>query len=118
MLGKRDPAHVPSLSDRHGSVLAQYKSFLKGVCGLSEHTCIYRLRNARQFLLRHFRDTSPDPTRLHTADLQDYFRQNGRDLKPGSVAVLASSLRSFLRFLALTYGFDASFTGAVLMAPQ
>ena len=118
MLGKRDLARVPSQSDPHGSVLAQYEGFLKGVCGLSEHTCIYRLRNARQFLLRHFRDTSPDPTRLNTADLQDYFRQYARHLKPGSVAVLASSLRNFLRFLALTHGFDSSLAGAVPMAPQ
>jgi site-specific recombinase XerD len=39
-------------------------------------------------------------------------------LKPGSVAVLASSLRSFFRFLALSHGFDPSLSGVVPAAPQ
>ena len=45
------------------------------------------------------------------ADLQDYFRRHAGHLKPGSVAVLASSLRSFFRFLALSHGFDPSLAG-------
>jgi integrase/recombinase XerD len=118
MLVQRDPARVSSPSDPHGSILAQYESFLERDCGLSDHTRIYRLRNARQFLLRHFGDASPDPSQLNPASLQDYFRQNGRHLKPGSVGVLASSLRSFLRFLALAHGFDSSLAGVVPTAPQ
>jgi integrase/recombinase XerD len=118
MLVQREPARVPSRSGPHGTVLAQYESFLERDCGLSEHTRIYRLRNARQFLLRHFGDASPDPSQLNPANIQDYFRQNGHHLKAGSVGVLASSLRSFLRFLALIHGFDSSLAGVVPTAPQ
>jgi len=103
MLIQRDPARVPSPTDPHGPVLAQYESFLERDCGLSEHTRIYRVRNARQFLLQHFGEGPPDLCRLNPADLQDYFCRNGRRLKPGSVAVLASSLQSFFRFLALAW---------------
>src|SRR5262249_36663211 len=39
-------------------------------------------------------------------------------LKPGSVAVLATSLRDFLRFLALTQGADPALAGAVPAAAQ
>ena len=118
MLIQQDPARVPSPTDPHGPVLARYESFLERDCGLSEHTRIYRVRNARQFLLQHFGEGPPDPCRLNAADLQDYFRRNARHLKPGSVAVLASSLRSFFRFLALAYGFDPSLAGAVPTAAQ
>jgi integrase family protein with SAM-like domain len=118
MLVQRDPARVPSPSNPHGPVLTRYNNFLERDGGLSENTRIYRVRNARQFLLQHFGDGSLNPCRLNTADLQDYFRRNACHLKPGSVAVLASSLRSFFRFLALAYGFDPLLAGAVPTAAQ
>jgi integrase/recombinase XerD len=102
----------------HGSLLAQYDRFLLQTCGFSEHTRIYRLRNAHQFLDRHFGDAPPVPDRLRPSDLQDYFRRHAGHLKPGSVAVLPSSLRSFFRFLVLSHGFDPSLSGVVPAAPQ
>ena len=71
-----------------------------------------------RFLDRHFGDAPAVPDRLRPADLQDYFRRHAGHLKPGSVAVLASSLRSFFRFLALSHGFDPSLAGVVPAAPQ
>ena len=77
------------------------------------------LRYARQFLDRHFGDdrhgprpTCGRPTSRTTSDATP------DRLKPGSVAVLASSLRSFFRFLALSHGFDPSLAGVVPTAPQ
>lgn len=118
MFDQRDPSRLRPPATRHGSLLAEYDSFLRLTCGLSGHTCIYRLRNAREFLERHFGETPPDPDRLRPADLQDYFRRHAGHLSPGSVAVLATSLRSFFRFLALSRSFDPSFAEFIPAAPQ
>jgi site-specific recombinase XerD len=118
MLDQDDPSRLQPLSSRHGPLLAEYDSFLRQTCGLSGHTCIYRLRNARDFLERHVGENPVEPSRLQPADLQEYFRCHAHHLKPGSVAVLAASLRSFFRFLSLYHGFDSSLAGLIPAAPQ
>ena len=118
MLDQQYPARLLSPPTQHGPLLTEYDCFLLQTCGLSEQTRLYRARNARQFLDRHFGDAPPVPDRLRPADLQDYFRRHAGHLKPGSVAVLASSLRSFFRFLALSHGFDPFLSGLVPAAPQ
>ena len=118
MLDQRDPARLLSTPISHGPLLTEYDRFLLQTCGFSEHTRIYRVRNARQFLARHFGDAPPVPERLRPSDVQDYFRHHAGHLKPGSTAVLASSLRSFFRFLAMFHGFDTSLSGVVPAAPQ
>jgi site-specific recombinase XerD len=118
MLDQCDPSRLRLPVSRHSSLLAEYDSFLRQTCGLSGHTCIYRLRNAREFLERQFGEDQLEVNRLQPSDLQDYFRHYAHHLKPGSVAVLATSLRSFLRFLALSHGFDSSLVGFLPAAPQ
>jgi integrase len=118
MLAEREPVPVPQPSAPHLPILAAYERFLERDCGLSRHTRTYRLRNAREFLLRHFGEASLDSKSLNSVDLQDYFRRHAGHLKPGSIAVLASSLRSFLRFLALSHGFSPALAASVPMAPQ
>jgi integrase/recombinase XerD len=118
MLDQRDPARSRPPETPLGSLLAEYDSYLRQTCGLSGYTCTYRLRYAREFLERHFGEGPPDPDRLRPADLQDYFRRHAGHLQPGSVAVLASSLRSFFRFLTLFHGYDSSLSGVIPAAPQ
>jgi site-specific recombinase XerD len=117
MLGRGEVARTLSPTP-HDPLLAQYDHFLRHTCGLADNTCLYRLRNAREFLQRSFAVAPPDFSRLCAADLQDYFRRHAGHLKPGSVAVLADSLRSFLRFLALGHGVDPTLTGAIPAAPR
>jgi site-specific recombinase XerD len=118
MLDQHDPARLRPPATPLGSLLAEYDSYLRQTCGLSGHTCTYRLRYAREFLERHFGEGPPDSDRLRPADLQDYFRRHAGHLQPGSVAVLASSLRSFFRFLTLFHGYDSSLSGVIPAAPQ
>jgi integrase/recombinase XerD len=118
MLDQQFPIRLLSPPIFHGPLLTEYDRFLRQTCGFSEHTRIYRVRNARQFLDRHFGDTPLVPDRLRPSDVQDYFRRHAGHLKPGSVAVLASSLRSFFRFMAMFHGFDTSLSGMVPAAPQ
>ena len=118
MLAAQDPARLLPPPTRHGPLLAEYDDFLRQTCGLSGQTRLYRLRNARQFLERHCGDAALAPGSLRPADLQDYFRRYAEHLRPGSVAVLACSLRSFFRFLTLSHDFDPSLAEAVPSAPQ
>jgi integrase/recombinase XerD len=118
MLAQQDPARLLPPPSPHDALLAEYDHFLRQTCGLSEHTCIYRMRNARTFIQRQFGHNPPHLGRLRPADLQDYFRRHAGHLKPGSVAVLATSLRDFLHFLALTQGADPALAGAVPAAAQ
>jgi integrase/recombinase XerD len=118
MLDHQDPVRLAPPTTPHGPLLTEYDRFLVQTCGFSGHTRVYRVRNAREFLGRHFGDAPAAPERLRPSDLQDYFRRHAGHLRPGSVAVLASSLRSFFRFLALSHGFDPSLPGVVPTAPQ
>ncbi len=118
MLAQQDPTRLLPPPSPHDVYLTQYDHFLRKTCGLSEHTRIYRMRNARTFLQRQFEHNPAHLGRLRPADLQDYFRRHAGHLKPGSVGVLASSLRNFLRFLALTQGTDPALAGAVPAAAQ
>jgi site-specific recombinase XerD len=118
MLAQQDPGRLLPPPSPYDALLAEYEHFLRQTCGLSEHTRIYRMRNARTFLQRQFGHHPPRLGRLRPADLQDYFRRHAGHLKPGSVAVLATSLRDFLHFLALTQGVDPALAGAVPSAPQ
>jgi site-specific recombinase XerD len=118
MLAQQDPARLLPPPSPHDPLLAEYAHFLRQTCGLSEHTLIYRLRNARTFLQRQFGHSPAHLGRLRPADLQDYFRRRAGHLKPGSVAVLATSLRNFFHFLALTRGTDPALTGAIPVAAQ
>lgn len=92
---------LPEPSGPCARLLARYEAHLRHACGLSSATVPYRLRYAREFLdgLRvvrpeDLRDRSP-------AQVVRYVARAGSQLKPSSGQVMASSIRSFLRFLLL-----------------
>jgi site-specific recombinase XerD len=118
LLAQDDPSRLLPLTTPHDALLGEYDRFLRQTCGLAAQTCLYRLRYAREFLQRSFGDGPADFSRLRSADFQDYFRRHGGHLKPGSVALLADSLRSFLRFLALAHGVEPTLAGAIPRAPR
>jgi site-specific recombinase XerD len=82
-------------------LLLKYEAHLRDVGGLSDATVPYRLRYAREFLdalrvheLGALRDCSP-------ARVVRCVSRAGRRLRASSGQVMASSIRSFLRFLLL-----------------
>ena len=93
--------------------ITTYLEYLEEVCGLSLATRIYRERYAREFLCRQFGEGHCDYTRLRPEDLVAFVGDRARDLKPSSIGVLASSLRSFLRFIHLSDGVDERLERAV-----
>ena len=99
MLGAPLPA--PAGTPLVNGLLGQYEHHLHQVCGLSNTTIGYRLRYARELLerlrvrqARQLRACSP-------VWIAQYVSDAGGRCKPSSGQVLASSIRSFLRFLLL-----------------
>lgn len=84
-----------------GQLLRRYEHHLVHICGLSCATIHYRLRYARE-LLRRFRVCRARQLRgWSPAQMAQYVSSVGRQHKPSSGQVMASSIRSFLRFLLL-----------------
>jgi integrase/recombinase XerD len=94
-VARPEPAAHPFV----GRLLREYEGHLLAVGGLAESTTHYRVFHARN-LLRHFavRRRSQLKSWLAT-DLADYVARLGQKWTPGSGQQLASSIRSFLRFL-------------------
>jgi site-specific recombinase XerD len=99
MLGNSSPKPADAAwADR---LLRRYEQHLSGTCGLAHSTIHYRLRYAGALLtqlqlrqVRQLRAISPH-------QIAHYVSSAGRRCKPSSGQVVASSARSFLRFLLL-----------------
>ena len=90
----RDPSVAQSL-------VTEYDAHLAELSGLSAATRSYRRRYARDFIA-HCRKSRLRWSQLSPAVVASYVQALAPTLKPSSTRVLAVSLRSFLRFLAVT----------------
>jgi site-specific recombinase XerD len=81
------------------TLVADFDQHLTKVCGLSPATRFYRRRYAREFLRWRFEGKRWDLTKLCFADFVDYVKFRAPRLKPASVGVVMTSLRSLVRFL-------------------
>ena len=82
-----------------GSLVADFDQHLTKVCGLSPATRFYRRRYAREFLKWRFEGKRWDLTKLCFSDFVDYVKLRAQLLKPASVGVMMTSLRTLVRFL-------------------
>ncbi|MCD4727226.1 MAG: tyrosine-type recombinase/integrase [Pirellulales bacterium] len=95
------------------SLIRRYADHLTQVQGLAPVTVHYRLRYAR-VMLSSFRVHSPAQLRRWTADqIRRFVARQGRRCCPASGQVIASSIRSFLRFLLLHRLIDRDLAPAV-----
>jgi integrase/recombinase XerD len=81
--------------------IQRFDEYLRTASGLQEATRIYRRRYVREFLHKFFRNGAVATPRLTPKDVIAYVSKRAARLKPGSAKVLASSLRSYFRFLRL-----------------
>jgi len=91
----------------------RFDSYLRLTSGLQEATRAYRRRYVRDFLQEFFGDEAVDPSRLTPKDVVWYISKRACRLKPTSSNVLASSLRSYFRFLRLHGQCEEALTLAV-----
>jgi integrase/recombinase XerD len=94
-ISRQPPRVLPAV----GHLLCEYESHLLRTAGLAVSTTHYRIFHARN-LLQHFAVRRCDQLKSwQPTDLAEYVASRGRTRKPGSGQQLASSIRSFLRFL-------------------
>jgi site-specific recombinase XerD len=104
------PAAEKSPTD---TLLRRYANHLDRVQGLAPATVHYRLRYARTMLL-HFRVGRLEQLKLWTVvRVRRFVASQGRRCRPSSGQVIASSIRSFLRFLLLHQLIDGDLAPAV-----
>jgi integrase/recombinase XerD len=98
MLGCRKPlARSDEETGAVGTLIRDFDQHLAKVCGLSAATRIYRRRYAREFLAWRFKGKGPDLA-LCFADFLNYVKVKAPTLKPASVGVMITALRSLIRF--------------------
>ena len=96
-----DDAPVRTSNSPADRLLKQYADHLEQNQGLAPATVYYRLRYARKLIAR-FRVRSLKSLRKWTnIQIREYVAGEGQHYRPGSGQVMATSIRSFLRFLLL-----------------
>ena len=82
--------------------LCNFEHYLKNVCGLSPTTRLRRLKLLRAFLLDRFGSGCVRLSTLNARDVAGYVAKCAADWAPSSKKQLASTLRSYFRFKALS----------------
>jgi site-specific recombinase XerD len=83
------------------AVIDQYDRHLANTCGATAATRHYYVREAGAFLATHFGDGAVDLTQIQPADARVFVTDRAKNLTPASANVVATAIRSFLRFLQL-----------------
>jgi site-specific recombinase XerD len=91
----------------------RFDDHLHTTCGLREATRTYRRRYVREFLQASFGDGPVEVSRLNPQDVITFVSSRAAAFKPGSAQILASSLRSYFRFLRLRGECDEALVLAV-----
>ena len=97
--------------------IKEFDTHLIETCGLALNTRIYRLRYVKQFLQRTFGRGPVKPRKLNSRDLMDFLGDRAKKWKPGTAKVIASSLRSYLKFLVMRGRCHANLVHAVPTVP-
>jgi site-specific recombinase XerD len=98
--------------------LRHFDNFLRDVCGFAKSTRVYRQRFVRTFLLKLFGAGVIDSAYITPESLIKHVAEEAINLKPSSVGVLLSSLRSYLRFLQFEGESSVSMAAAVPRPPN
>jgi len=80
------------------AAVADFDRFMGDVCGLSDATRLYRRRYSHEFLTWRFKGGRLDPTLLRFTDFLRYVSWRSLSLRPGSMSVMITSLRSLVKF--------------------
>ena len=90
------PAHVDS-------ELREYCDYASDVCGLAPATLISRWQWIGRFLAHQFSRGCINVSRLSPKRIRDFFALQCQGYRPGTAQVVASAIRSYLRFRSLRH---------------
>ena len=97
------PPAQPSFPSFVISELWNYCDHGRDVCGLAPATLVSRRQWIGRFLTHTFPAGSLEFSRLAPKSIRDFFAVQCQGFEPGSAQVVASSVRSYLRFRALQH---------------
>ena len=80
-------------------IIQEFEHYLKKIAGLSSATCLYRCRYAKEFLIWTHHDQLIPLDSLTAEHLSTFICYRATKVSLASIAVIACSLNSFLRFL-------------------
>jgi integrase/recombinase XerD len=89
----------PFAPDSHELAVAAFERYLIDVCGTSPATRRYYVREARALLAMKFGDGDAVVTALRPQDMRVFVEQRARSLSPRSTNVVATAVRSLIRYL-------------------
>lgn len=93
--------------------LERFGEYLLNICGLAPVTRDRRVHHVGTFLVREFGVSTPLITALSPARLDTFFAELSSHLRPASLRVVSSSLRSYFRYRALLGESTAGLTAAL-----
>ena len=96
-----DDVAVPTSKSPADRLLNRYADHLDQVQGLASNTVYYRLRYARTLMSRFRVRSHKDLKKWSSRQIQEHVAREGQRFRPASGQVMATSIRSFLRFLLL-----------------
>jgi integrase/recombinase XerD len=106
------PASAGSLPSVVQTELGRFDTYLEKVCGLASKTCLVRVHYLGKFLSSAFKDRAIDMAVLKPRDIEQFVIRHGEGCTRGSVQVICSCLRAYLRFRA----FEGDRTEALVAA--
>ncbi len=92
---------APATGPATDPIALEFQGYLREVRGASEATCREYLRTVQRFLQQRHHDGAFDPAALVPKDLTDFVAAAASKWQPGTAQLVATALRSFLRFLQL-----------------
>ncbi len=98
--------------------LTDFTSYLTNLRGLSDNTCIYKIRNVRNFLYTTFDQNSFNVEQIKKVDFLQYISTYTRHCRVGTKNVIAYSLRSYLKYLLFKGLVKADFVRIVPSVPN
>ena len=111
------PLEPPILSDVEKELLA-FDRYLTDTCGAARETRIYRLRYVREFLRSRFGEAEVNAHSLKPQEIMSYMAERATRCKPGTAKVIATSVRSYLKFLVLRGLASSRLAASVPTIPQ
>jgi site-specific recombinase XerD len=97
--------------------LAEFDHHLEFDCGLATATRISRRQWVGRFLVDQFGSSPIEIDRIHPPDIVQYMVQPTRRYRPGTLRLLGTALRSYLRFRAVKFGNRVEALVAAVLPP-
>ena len=107
------PKPIPPPVSPTDKLLTDFKEYLEKVRGIRQSTINWHLNFIRQFLKAKYRDGPIDLRRLNAIEIREYVVTKAPAYKPKSLALLATSLRVFFRFLRVTNQIEQPLENAI-----